>query len=325
MRRFQGGLRLKRAVRALLCAALLAAGCLAAGCSAGSGEPPAEESFRVYYLEEDGLGLMSAAVPLKTIGAEGAQPGSDQIGQILALFGVDHASGKGKALLPEAVTIESYRFDGGNLTVDFSQDYLKMEKTREVLARAGIVRTMVQLPEVRTVAFTVNGNPLMSGSGSEIGRMNAESFIENTGRQINSYAHAEITLYFASADGNGLQREMRNIYYSSNKPLELAIVERLMEGPRLAGSSATIPAGTQIIGVSTSDHICYVNLSEEFLLAQGNLSDEAKVYSVVNSLIANCDITQVQIAVNGETNVSIGGIPLDRLYEMNLDLVTGNS
>ena len=309
-----------------LCAVSLSAALLFGGC--GSQDPAAvsENSFRVYYLEADGLGIAPAGVSFQTIGVEAGGPGSEDIGRILALFGSDGPSADLKALLPEAVKIESYRFDGQNLTLDFSQDYLKMEKTREVLARAGIVRTMVQLADVRTVAFTVNGNPLMTGSGTEMGRMTAESFIENTGRQINSYSHAEITLYFAGADGQSLQREMRSIYYSSNKPLELAIVERLMEGPRLTGNTATIPAGTQIIGVSISDKICYVNLSEGFLLAQGAVTDEVKVYSIVNSLIANCDISQVQIAVNGETNVTLSdSVTLDQLYEMNLDLVVNAS
>ena len=66
---------------------------------------------------------------------------------------------------------------------------------------------------------------------------------------------------------------------------------------KLAEPIPVIPEGTRLLGISISDNICYVNLSQEFLNKIPGLTDEAVVYSVVNSLVEGTGAIQVQIAV----------------------------
>ena len=60
----------------------------------------------------------------------------------------------------------------------------ELARPQEVLVRAGLVRTFVQVPEVERVTLLIDGDPLKDSKGREIGTMTADSFLENSGREI---------------------------------------------------------------------------------------------------------------------------------------------
>ncbi|MCI1721639.1 MAG: GerMN domain-containing protein [Lachnospiraceae bacterium] len=298
---------------AILLSAVLALS--AAGCGS-TDEKTVSTATVLYYMDKDELGITSVQyTPQK-------QEQSEIEAELLAKLQEAPANSSLEKLLPDDVKVNSSAIEKGVLHLDFSASYKNMGKTREVLARAGIVRTMVQIEGISYVEFTVEGSPLLDEKDEKVGLMNADSFIENTGRQINSYQHADIDLYFADSAGDMLVRETRSIYYSSNKPLEWAIMERLIAGPKVEGNGAVISSDTQIIGVSTSDGICYVNLSSEFLNTSLNINEALPIYAIVDSLTANCDVRQVQFSVDGKTDVTFGEhMNLNKLYESNTDLI----
>ena len=82
--------------------------------------------------------------------------------------------------------------------------------------RAGLVRTFVQVPEVERVTLLIDGDPLKDSKGREIGTMTADSFLENSGREIYQYQYATLTLYFANEAGDHLVKETRRVPYSTN-------------------------------------------------------------------------------------------------------------
>ncbi|MBQ6386856.1 MAG: GerMN domain-containing protein [Lachnospiraceae bacterium] len=210
-----------------------------------------------------------------------------------------------KPLLPEEVEIKGHSVGGtGLVTVDFSGSYRNMSSTREVLVRAGIVRTLVQADDVERVCFTIEGDDAVSPDGVALGIMNANSFVEDAGKQINTIQNTTINLYYANEAGTALRAEGRSIYYSASKPLEWAIVERVIAGPKDSGNYPTVPSTTQIINVSSSNGVCYVNLNQAFETnALTNLDKRLPVYSIVNSLLAKCEgIEEVQISIEGESN-----------------------
>lgn len=189
--------------------------------------------------------------------------------------------------------------------------------------RAAIVRTLTQLPEIDTVEMTVEGKPLVDSMGNVVGRMNADQFINNDGNEINTYELARIKLFFASDEGNMLIAAYREKHYSSNTPIERFIVEELIAGPsgQVEGLHATINPNTKIINVTTKDGICYVNLDDNFLTVPDNVSMDAAVYSIVNSLVELSNINKVQILVNGEVPTT-SAIFQNSTFERNLDMVT---
>lgn len=209
------------------------------------------------------------------------------------------------------------------MTINVNEAYRSLPVTTEVLVRAAIVRTLTQLPEISYVEITVEGEPLVDSVGNVVGRMGADQFIDNDGNEINTYELARVKLFFASDDGTQLIAAYREKHYSTNTPIERFIVEELIAGPsgQVEGLHPTINPGTKIINVTTKDGICYVNLDGTFLTVPENVSMEAAVYSMVNSLVELSNINKVQILVNGEVPTT-SSIFQNSTFERNLDLVT---
>ena len=292
----------------LVCIALAFAAC-------GSSQESGKKTY-AYFLDEDGDSLESEKLNMQGV------MGEEAISLVLDAVLAGPANEKYTALLPKETEALGYTFRDGLVTVDFNENYSSMTRPREVLARAGIVRMLMQIKEVKGVVFTVKGRPITNSKGDEIGVMTADTFIEDTGRQINNYQHTSINLYFATEDGKGLRKEARSIYYSASMPLEWAVVERLVAGPKSRGSYAVIPANTHIISVASSDGVCYVNLDEAFASKVLSVDDRIIIYAIVNSLIEDCHVNAVQISIAGETDIDFGsGIRLNQPFTEDRSLV----
>ncbi|MCI9472168.1 MAG: GerMN domain-containing protein [Lachnospiraceae bacterium] len=225
------------------------------------------------------------------------------------------------SLLPEGVEIVTHSVHESVLNLDFNKEYLEMDAAREVLARAGVVKTFAQLPDIEYVKFQVDGKPFLDSNKKPIGIMNEESFVENSGENLNSYLTADVSLYFASENGEKLVREERKVYFDKNVTLENVVVQQLLKGPRETGKP-TLPSSAKLVSVTTMDKVCYVNFSRSFLEEPLPLREELPIYSVVDSLIDTCRVEKVQLSIDGVTDVTYGEqMRLDQFYEKNEELI----
>lgn len=280
-----------------------------------------EEGYKLYYLsqEEDQL------IPLAGDAEE-----QDPNALVMELYVLQQTLPKKnndevKLLLPADVSLLNYALEDELLTLNFSPEYAGLSVEREILVRAGMVRLFTQIPNVKKVQFLINGDPLKNEQGLEIGPLSASRFVENSGKEINSYIKTTMNLYFADKDGKVLVPEERNVYYNSNVPLEKVVVEQLVKGPKDAEHLPTLPQELNILSVTIQEGICYVNLDANFktlLEAQNSTLDpEMAVYSIVNSLTSVCQVNKIQISVNGQTNVQIGSVELGNLFSVNPGLM----
>ena len=73
------------------------------------------------------------------------------------------------------------------------------------------------------------------------------------------------------------------------------------------------------------DHVCYVNFDSTFLTSVYDVLPEITIYSLVDSIIAGTEATQVQITINGETKaVYMEKIDLSQPLEKDMDWVAVN-
>ena len=152
--------------------------------------------------------------------------------------------------------------------------------------------------------------------------MMPDDFVQNTGSTLHSYQVRDLTLYFANEKGDALVPETVSVRYNSNLSVEKLIVEQLIKGPSQEGERAVVPPETQVLGVSSRDGICYVNLDQEFLRGVSGVDPEVAVYAIVNSVIEGGGASQVQILVSGETDVSyMNRVTLSKPLTRNLDIV----
>lgn len=238
------------------------------------------------------------------------------------ISGSDAAEGK-FLLLPEEVKVNAYELgEDGVLSMDFNEKYMDMSRTREYLARAGIVKTFTQIPGVRAVDFFVEGNPLTDTRGETIGEMNSDMFVSYPGEDMDAYRNETFTLYFSDKSGKRLVKEERKLYYKRNLPKERVVLEQLSMGPMNKGNYPTVPENLGINDITISDRICYIDLNRSFFNYVMDVSTEIPVYSIVNSIIDACEVDKVQISIDGSVEGQFfDGMDLYKFYEKNDKLV----
>ena len=206
--------------------------------------------------------------------------------------------------------------------LDFDTGYIKDQGREEILRRAAIVRTLTQIDGVDEISISIDGSPLNDINGIPVGIMTSDMFIDNAGDEINSYERTKLVLYFANEEGDGLVQTTEAVAYNSNISMEKLVTEHIISGPLSNGLYPVTDPGVGLMGVTTKDGICYVNLSKEFLVKQGKLTDEVVLYSFVNSLTELPNINKVQFMIDSETEISFGEHSyLNEPFERNLEIV----
>lgn len=220
------------------------------------------------------------------------------------------------------ISLKEYSVTNGKISMDFGESYLTLSTVEEVLTRAAIVKTLVQIPGIEYVTFSVEGAPLRDAKDNVVGVMSKDSFVNNVGEQINSIENYEITLYYATGDGSQLKAVTKNVYAAANVSMEKLVLSHLMQNPETGGLQCVIPEGTKLISVATLDGVCLVSFDETFLRYNYQVSEEVAFYSIINTLCEIDGVNKVQISINGNTGYEFRDkYSLDKLYERNLDCV----
>lgn len=308
---------MKKNLKLLLLAALVCS--ILAGCSIekkNTLETDPEGKYQLYYLNEGETALKDEAYSPEEETTEFL------VKDLMQRLGKKEAPDGEVSLLPANVSINSYDVQEDLLVIDFSKEYSEMSKAREVLARAGIVQTLLQAPEIHRISFTVAGEPLKNSRNQEVGEMTSDTFVRYTGGSRENYRYDVFTLYFADESGKKLVKETRTVYYRRSLPKERVVLEQLAKGPMEEGHHATIPETVSVLNVITADQICYVNLNSAFLEENSEVSENIMLYSVVSSLVDSCGADKVQISVEGSTDDAFGDtLPLYKFYEKDESLI----
>ena len=116
------------------------------------------------------------------------------IDEIYQMFSQPSDSEEYLKLLPEDVLMKNYTFEGQTVTLNFDEEYKKMNNAREILVRTGMVLAFTQIPGVTFVEFLEMEVLWTDSDGNEIGLMERGDFVENEGKNINSYVFADLNL-----------------------------------------------------------------------------------------------------------------------------------
>jgi germination protein M len=252
----------------------------------------------------------------------GGETSEEVLAELMALLDTDTNELDYQKPLIRDVTIDSFEMNKTTLILHFSSNYADLPADEAVLVRTAAARTLLQVPGINNISIYIGDTPLQDSNGNVIGLMSEDSFIENPGSQLNSIQTAQLTLYFADKKGSQLVSEVQTVHYISSISIEKLIVEQLIAGPETKNLQSTISSETKILNVTTNDNICYVNFDDGFLVQNYDVSEEAVIYSIVDSLTELSDINKVQISVNGSTNMYYREKEsLDTFFTRNLDLV----
>lgn len=284
---------MKNFFKLLLVAAVLLA---LSGCTKKMTE---QANLKIYCTNSEGTKLVE-----ENYKASSANP-EEMIREMLDKLKAEPSPMEHSSPIPGDVHIVGYQLEGKQLTLTFDEAYQKMDNVTEVLMRAAVVKTLVQIEGVDDVVFKIGGQDLLDETGNPIGAMNADSFIDTKGKGINSYQYASLTLYFANEDGTRLVKEMRNVHYSTNTTLEKVVLEQLIAGPVNTKLQPVLPANTKVSNVLVDKDSCTVNFDESFskILLDRAITPEVTIYAMVNSMIDTCKISKVQMQIGSNSEV----------------------
>ena len=283
----------------LLLVLLMMAGLLS-GCSRWEEVDP-DEPF-VYYLTMEGTGIEKREFDWK------GENTKEEVQIMLDALSNPDESGKLRAAIPEDVEVKNFVLENEKLELHFSKGYRKMNSAQEVLCRAAVVQSLVQIDGVEWVKIYVDDEPIQDKDGMEIGYVGADDFVQNTGESLSSYQKVELSLWIPDKEGEVLVNENREIRYSSSVSVEKVIIEQLMTKKAMTTELIIMPPETKLLGVTVKDGICYVNFDEGFQIAGYTLNPELSIYSIVNSIVDNSTASQVQISINGKTDVKFQNV-----------------
>ena len=275
-----------------------------------------EGQSAIYYLNKDGTSVVPVAYEITGETAE------KKIEELLLKLEEAPESVDYRRTIPENVTLLQYTLDRKQLYLDFSSEYLNLDKATEVLVRAAVVHTMTQVEEVSYIGFQIAGEPLKDTKGNNIGLMNANTFLDNMGSEENATKIVKLNLYYANKSGDKLKTQSSVLEYNANVAVEKVVVEQLIAGPSEEGFFATIPKDTKVMSITTKDGVCYVNLDTAFTGQGYDVLGAVTIYSIVNSLTEISGINSVQILVNGETSITYkDNISLETIFQRNPEII----
>lgn len=218
----------------------------------------------------------------------------------------DEANGYYSAKPSNVEKLSTKISDTGILTVDFNSEYSSLTPVQEILLRAAVVLTVIQVDGISGVEFTIEGSPATDNEGGEIGTMTADNF---AGILITEEGMLEesrtLTIFFADKEGSEASCLVPTgvVFYSASNStisMEEYILQCLIDGPEEdSGVYRTVESSVVVLSVSTTDKICYVNFSSSFY-DQSSVSDEILIYSIVNSLCSLSYVDSVQFLIEGE-------------------------
>ncbi|MEQ2414356.1 GerMN domain-containing protein [Blautia acetigignens] len=299
--------------------ALVLACSLLTGCTVETQEEKVDSGsnqYYLYYVNKDETKVVKERYQPEQESAE------FMLQDFTGILNAQEGSGDNLALLPSGVQLVTYRLNESLLELEFNSDYSKMSRAREILVRAGVARTFLQIPGVTGIKIFIESEELKDSKGQAVGVIDGNTFVEMWGSDKDAYRYDTFTLYFTDKTGEHLVAEQRNVYYKRILPRERVILEQLAKGPMVKGHYPTIPQETEILGVEVSDDVCYVDFSSAFSDSGIDIPVNTMIYSVVNSLLDTASADKVQISVEGDTEATLSdGTSLYSLFSKNTDLV----
>ena len=289
---------------------------LSVGCISRTGNKKKKGEIYLYYINKNQNKLVKTTYkPKETEPEKAAKEVLDKMNETSKQPNVIIAK-------PQEVAINGIKYEKNQLVIDFDSGYYDMGSVREVLLRSAVVLTVTQLEEIEQVVFTVSGKDLVKKNGELVGTMKADSFVDNSGSNVDSYTKVETTIYYADETGKKLKPYQYTGYCDQNTSAEKLIVQKLVNGTDAEGYVRTLPQNLEIMSVVTKNNICYVNFNQGFLQEMSDVSKEAQIYSIVNSLCELSYISRVSISINGKTDIMYGdNLSLEKAYERDLNMI----
>ena len=276
-------------------------------------------NYKIYYPNKSLTKILSDSVVIKEKDTDAI------VNELIISLKQGNYSESNVAVIPQEIEYATYTQEANILTLTFDENYNELSGIEEVLTRASIVYTMLQIKNIDYVRIQVNGQPLVIDN-SEVGDMSKETFMDFIGKDFECNITDKIKMYYSDSTGKKLRVLETNITTDGTLRKEEVVIRKLIAGPKgteKVGYYASINPETVLNRVAINDKVCYVDFNESFLERRNGVSEQVAVYSLVNTLTELTSVNQVRITING-ANVSTYAdkVKIDGFIEKNYDIIS---
>ena len=296
--------------------------CLTTMLFSACGSETEEAGYDIYCISADGT-----KIEAEKWASEGSTDSNEVIRELLKQLAAAPESHDLKAALPDDTTVVSGSLDtdSDQISVFLTDSYKTMSGSRETLASACVVKTLLgAVPEAQSVMFYVGTDPLTDATGRAIGQMTRDTFVGDFGKDQAELQNRDLTIYYANESGEMLVPLPRNVHYSSNTNIESLVIENLTVDPAGTEARAVFTDPSEVLHISTTDGICYVDLDNNYFTQAANVTENVAIYSLVDSLCEIDSVNKVQITVYVNGKPVTGEGTYSGLYEPNTDLIASD-
>lgn len=253
-----------------------------------------QESISLYFGNKDSTDLVEERVSVE--GVEFVKIPKMVIEKLLE----GPAKSEHSRIIRAGTSLLDINLNKNAVTVNLSKEFYNEENILDVLASASIVKSLCSVSGVTSVSIMVEGTPLVLDDGTVITDMKDGDLVFDA--EALTQDEANITLYFSDEDADSLVREIRRVKIPKGETMEKIVLSELIEGPEKDKIYRTVPQETKIRSIETTDGVCFVNLSHDFITKYvgGTAAEQLTVYSIVNSLTELTNVEKVQFLIEGE-------------------------
>lgn len=208
-------------------------------------------------------------------------------------------------VIPEDAELLEVSTQDGVCTLNFSGGFYESswEDAHEAyMTLYGIVNTLTSIPDIQSVCFLAEGEPVR--------RYGIFSLSEPLTRNLDAVGPVRVAS--GELDANIYVRNIENgkmfgvpcrVKQTASQPQAEAVIAQVLSYEAFQGFENPIPFGTELLNISVSGSICYVDLSEEFIPPEdAPEAERAAVWALVASLTDLDNIAFVSLSINGDNS-----------------------
>ncbi len=277
-------------------------------------------SVDLYFINRDGTGIVAEPQKLRY------RNDDDLIRTTLEKLRKGPSSSKLGAIMPKDTEITKINLDGGGfLTVNFSQDFLAEDTSRNVLNVYAVVKSLCSTAHVTSVKVLVEGRPIKDRDNKPLEFVSASDINLETEEYKSELK--DVTLYFADSDKKRLVREERTIKITDQQPIEQYLINELIKGTDNKNMKSLLSDKTVLVSADVEDNICYLNFKASFLSDNSGTDEHEKlvIYSIVNSLMELNTIQKVQFYMDGKRVDKFGSVDIKDYISKNEAIIEADT
>ena len=193
--------------------------------------------------------------------------------------------------LTGGVHFQTYTMGSGNSVSLIFQVDDGVSKESLLLEKAAVVSTIEQIRNIGVITLLIHDK---DGETVDEGVYSSKSFYYYDDVVPTGQNTGQIDIFVPDENRKGLTPVSLKVTLQLDSSVEEEVVRQLIE-------RGALPGNTQLISLSVTQKVAYVDLSREFLEA-----DDMAVYSLVDSICNLPHVTAVQILIDGEKQDKIG-------------------